>query len=107
ADRAAGGAGAGALDGPEAGARLRGGLVQGRPAAGHEGRGRRLLRAGPRPARPGTPARHAGRLEASAKAQGPKAMPYRETGAGLVWERATPHGDVDAPLTNFLARITG
>src|ERR1035437_988943 len=44
-------------------------------------------------------------LRAAPGGDGPAGSPYRETLAGLVWERPTVNGTVATPLTNFRARI--
>jgi len=44
-------------------------------------------------------------LRAAPGADAPAGSPYRETPAGLVWEKPTANGTVSSPLTNFSARI--
>ena len=44
-------------------------------------------------------------LRAAPGADAPAGSPYRETPAGLVWERPTANGTVAVPLANFRARI--
>ena len=44
-------------------------------------------------------------LRAAPGGDRPAGSPYRETPAGLVWEKPTANGTVATPLTNFRARI--
>jgi hypothetical protein len=48
-----------------------------------------------------------GPLPPVARAPVQQGCPYRETPAGIVWDKPTTQGPVETPLTNFTARITG